>query len=138
MLQASASRAAKRVRLCCFVAECCFVALTKETRRCVIEGESTFNAGLIVCCGIKKVTDTVVNVESLCLQTSAMKGPPHCVNVAVCKDTGSVKVSASISSSTGSINSFLDSHSEMMDAFNPTKRPKRQTRRPKREKAERC
>ncbi|KAH6932554.1 hypothetical protein HPB50_027431 [Hyalomma asiaticum] len=67
------------------------LSLANETQRCVNEGEATFNAGHVVCCGIKSSTDTEVSVESLCLQTSAIKGPPHCVNVTVRQDTGSVK-----------------------------------------------
>ncbi|KAH6935841.1 hypothetical protein HPB50_010804 [Hyalomma asiaticum] len=67
------------------------LSLANETQRCVNEGEATFSAGHVVCCGIKSSTDTEVSVESLCLQTSAIKGPPHCVNVTVRQDTGSVK-----------------------------------------------
>ncbi|KAL1467594.1 hypothetical protein MTO96_042055 [Rhipicephalus appendiculatus] len=65
--------------------------LAKETQRCVVEGEGAFNAGHIICCGIRETTSEAVQVESLCLQTSAIKGPPHTIKVQVCNTTGAVK-----------------------------------------------
>lgn len=72
------------------------LSIAEETQRRLNEGEASFNAGHIICSGIKSTTDTEVNVKSLCLQTNPIKGPPHCVSVAVCEDTGSVKVSMSL------------------------------------------
>lgn len=69
--------------------------LAKETQRCVVEGEAAFNAGHIICCGVRETTSAAVQVESLCLQTSAIKGPPHRINVQVCNATGAVNVSIS-------------------------------------------
>ncbi|XP_072142332.1 uncharacterized protein [Dermacentor andersoni] len=67
--------------------------LAKETQRCVsVEGEAVFNAGHIICCGIRATTSAAVEVESLCLQTSAVRGPPHTIKVQVCNETGAVKV----------------------------------------------
>ncbi|XP_075540038.1 uncharacterized protein LOC142574935 [Dermacentor variabilis] len=65
--------------------------LAKETQRCVVEGEAAFNAGHIICCGIRATTSAAVEVESLCLQTSAVRGPPHTIKVQVCNETGAVK-----------------------------------------------
>ncbi|KAH6943280.1 hypothetical protein HPB50_018409 [Hyalomma asiaticum] len=65
--------------------------LGKETQRCVVEGEATFNAGHIVCCGITQCTDTVVRVQAFCLQTSALKGPPHTVKIDVSKEPCSIR-----------------------------------------------
>lgn len=67
-------------------------SLAKVTQKCFSEGEAIYNAGHIVCCGVREATQDVIGIEALCLQTSGLKKPPHRVNVDVHNGTGAVKV----------------------------------------------